>query len=85
MSDKEKAKLVLKYKATMEASRLSRGNMYHAYEKIDELRVQMKTARGDRHQYLRMVIDILESKTEKKEESIANIQYGNSIEGGGWI
>ena len=82
MSDKKKAKLKIKMKAKMDANRIGRGNMEVAYKKLEEIQEKIKEARGDKKHYFRMFANYLEDILEKKEESIANMQFGDCIDGG---
>lgn len=82
MSDRKKAKLKLKFRAKMEANRLARGNMEVAYKKLEEAQDQIKEARGEKKHYWRMLAEFLEEMLDKKEETIANMQYGDCVDGG---
>lgn len=77
--------LRLKLKATIEANIIARNKMNFAYDKIKELRNEIKQTNGPRKQYLQLLTEILEEKMNNKEEAIANMEYGEIGDGGhGW-
>lgn len=78
----------MRFKATLEANRISRLGMDNAYTKLNEFKKQLeKEKNSGRKEWLKIVIQVLEEKMEQKEEVLANTQYGCPVDGGvgfGW-
>ena len=63
-------------KASIEVSKLMRGNLDIAYRKLKEFRKELKVTTQNRSEYLNILISMLEHKLDEKYESISDSDFG---------
>lgn len=74
-------KTKIKFRATLEANKISRMKLEHAYDKLEEFQKQFKSAKGDRRIWLSSVMEVLEQKLEQKEEALSNMAMDGPVDG----